>query len=73
MLYLGIALLVISAMLFCTRYLCAAIYLSSSMSWDSELFAAGLNYVGNELLYLSIAALIIGIGFLAYYFKKNMK
>ena len=73
MLYLGIALLVISAMLFCTRYLCAAMYLSSSMSWNRELFAAGLYYVGDELLYISIAALIIGICCLAYYFKKNMK
>ena len=73
MLYLGISLLLISAMLFCTRYLSAAIYLSNTASWSRELFAGGLYYVGNELLYLSIVALVLGIGCLAYYFKKNIK
>ena len=73
MLYLGIALLFISAMLFCTRYLCAAMMLANAGYYDSEVFRPYLSYVPVQLLVLSIAALIIGIGCLAYYFKKNLK
>lgn len=54
----------IAATLFSTRYIAAAIYMSSVSSWDSNLFSNGLEYVGSPLLYLSIISLIIGVGYL---------
>ena len=55
----------ISAFLFAARYLAAAIFMSSTMSWDAELFSNALSYVGAPLLIASIAALIAGVVFLA--------
>ena len=54
----------ISALLFAARYLAAAIFMSSTMSWDAELFSNALSYVGAPLLIFAILALIVGIGFL---------
>lgn len=56
----------IAAILFSTRYLAAAVFMSGVSSWDRVLFAAGLEYVGSPLLTLSIVSLIIGIGYLAW-------
>ncbi len=54
----------IAAFLASVRYITAAIFLSNSMSWDSDLFQAGLNYVGSPLKIPAIIALIAGVCFL---------
>lgn len=56
----------IAAILFATKYISAAIFMSGALSWDSELFQAGLGYVGSPLQVLSVISLIIGIIYLAY-------
>ncbi|MBR4743925.1 MAG: hypothetical protein IK082_07030 [Oscillospiraceae bacterium] len=40
--------------------------MSGVSSWDRELFASGLEYVGPALTAASIAALAVGIAFLGY-------
>ena len=55
----------IAAILASARYLAAAIFMSGTRSWDAELFAAGLSYVGAPLLIAAVAAGIIGAVFLA--------
>ena len=56
----------ISAILTAARYLSAAVFMSGVSSWDRELFASGLEYVGPALTVASIAALAVGIAFLGY-------
>ncbi len=56
----------ISALLFSTRYLAAAIFGSGLSTWSKDLFDASLNYIGNELLILSIIALFLGIFYLVW-------
>lgn len=62
----GVSLIAISALLFSTRYLSAAIFGSGVSSWNRELFQAMLTYVGNELVTLSGMALIGGILYLVW-------
>ncbi|WP_042273420.1 hypothetical protein [Faecalimicrobium dakarense] len=54
----------ISAILFSTRYISAAIFSSNVSSWDAELFSHMLGYVGNTLTTLSGISLVIGIVYL---------
>ena len=54
----------IAAIIECTRYIAAAIFMSNVTSWDSSLFQEGLSYTGTSLQVAAAAALIIGIGFL---------
>ena len=56
----------ISAILFSTRYIAAAIFMCGIPSWDAALFSAGLAYVGTPLLWGSSIGLIIGIGYLLW-------
>ena len=63
----------ISALLMCARYVSAAIFMSGVSSWDSELFAAGLLYVGTPLKTASIVSLIAGILFLVYGLYQDVK
>lgn len=63
----------IAAILAGARYLAAAIYLSGTQSWDAELFSAGLRYVGAPLLIAAIAALIVGVVFLALGIARDGK
>ncbi len=56
----------IAAILFSTRYLAAAVFMSGVSSWDGALYAVGLEYVGSPLITLSIVSLIIGIGYLVW-------
>jgi len=74
---IGIAFVTISALLFSTKYISAAIFGSSSVSWSKELFNAMLDSVGNTLSNLSIWSLIIGILYLVWgeyeEFKINNK
>ncbi|MBR4538274.1 MAG: hypothetical protein IKO52_05445 [Clostridia bacterium] len=60
----GAVFCLIAAILMSARYVSAAIFMSSVLSWDSELFRAGLEYIGPALPIAAIAALIIGVIFL---------
>ena len=61
---IGVVFCLISALLMSARYLSAAVFMSGVVSWDAELFRAGLEYVGSPLKTVSILALIAGICFL---------
>ncbi len=63
----------IAAILAGARYLAAAIYLSGAQSWDTELFSAGLGYVGAPLKIAAIAALIVGVVLLAVGIVQDCK
>lgn len=62
--FTGAIFCLISAILFATKYVSAAIFGSNVSSWDSKLFNAMLEYVGGSLDTLSLIALIIGILYL---------
>ena len=63
----------ISALLMCTRYLSAAIFMNGVSSWTSVLFSSGLEYVGSSLKIASIISLVVGILFLAYGLYQDIK
>ena len=62
----GVIFCLISALLFSARYISAAIYMSSAILWNSELFAAALEYVGSPLLTFSIISLVAGVFYLIW-------
>ena len=68
----GIVFFLISAILISTRYLSAAIYMSSFTTSSSELFNHSLEYVGPTLQTWSIIALIAGIVFLGLGVYQDM-
>ena len=70
---IGAIFCLISAVLMSARYIAAAIFMSNVVSWNSSLFQAGLSYVGSSLIVAAIIALIVGICFLVYGFKKQDK
>lgn len=63
----------ISAILISTKYIAAAMFMSGVTSWNVQLFAAGLEYVGPFLSIASFIALIIGILFLGYGVYQDIK
>lgn len=63
----------ISALLMCTRYLSAAIFMTGLSSWSSVMFSNGLEYVGSSLKIASIISLIVGVLFLAYGIYQDIK
>lgn len=62
----GVMFIAISALLFATKYLAAAIFGSNVSSWDEELFQSMLSYIGSPLSTLSICALLIGIAYIGW-------
>ena len=70
---LGAVFCLISALLMCTRYLTAAIFMSNISTWSAENFSNSLSYVGAPLLVFSILALIVGIGFLTFGIIQDRK
>lgn len=64
----GAVFCVMAAMLYCTKYLAAAIYSSSNdTSWNSIFFQNNLaNVSGEAFNTLNVLCLIIGIGFIIY-------
>jgi hypothetical protein len=72
----GVILLCISAFLYGVRYLAAAIFGSNVSSWNSQLFNAMLDHVGQGPMVISRIALFAGIGYLIFaeiesFIKKN--
>jgi hypothetical protein len=62
----GISMIIVSAMLYATRYLAAAIFGSGVISWSQELFQAMLQYIGQGLTIWSVVALVAGISYLVW-------
>ncbi len=69
----GAVFCLISAILMAARYLSAAIFMSGVLSWNVELYRAGLEYIGPALPIASIAALAAGVVFLAIGFFQDTK
>ena len=63
----------IAAILLGVRYLAAAVFMSGTATWSAELFASALSYIGPTLLIAAIAALVVGLGFLAVGIAKDCK
>ncbi|MGD7043236.1 hypothetical protein [Jeotgalibacillus proteolyticus] len=62
----GMSFLFISAILFSTKYISAAIFGSGVASWDQNLFNAMLSYIGAPLTILSVVSFIAGFSYLAW-------
>lgn len=60
----GVSPIAIAAVLYATRYIATAIFGSGVSSWGSNLFRAMEAYIGNDLVWLSIIALLGGIPYL---------
>ncbi len=69
----GAVFCLIAAILMSARYVSAAIFMSGVVSWDSELFRAGLEYIGPALPIVAVAALIAGLVFLGVGVFKDKK
>lgn len=63
---LGSVFLLISAIFYSTRYICASIGASNSDTWSVEEFNVLLENVPNNLLILSIISLLIGLVFIVW-------
>lgn len=61
----GIVLISLAVVLFCTRYIAAAIWAQHMQSWSRELYKQVLNAMGGGLVTASWLALIAGIAYLA--------
>lgn len=63
----GVGFCLIAALLFLSRYITAAIYISNMLgSWGPDIFVKGLAYVGGSLTTLSVISLIAGIIYLLF-------
>ncbi|MBS4025528.1 MAG: hypothetical protein KGZ96_07605 [Clostridia bacterium] len=62
----GISLIAISAFLFASRHVSAAIFGSGVSSWNAGLYDNMLNYVGNSLSNFGLATLLVGIVYLIW-------
>lgn len=61
----GAVFCLIAAILMSARYVTAALFMSSISTWSSDMFRASLEYIGPVLPIAAIAALIVGVIFLA--------
>ncbi len=61
----GAVFCLIASILMAARYVTASIYMSNFSTKSNELFRAGLDYIGPALPIAAIAALIVGVIFLA--------
>ncbi|MBT2761888.1 hypothetical protein [Paenibacillus sp. ISL-20] len=62
----GVGMLLIAALLYSARYLTAGFFGSGVKSWDSNLFNAILQSVGDEPLLISRIALVVGIIYIVW-------
>ncbi|OEH53111.1 hypothetical protein AQ616_17680 [Oceanobacillus sp. E9] len=69
----GSFLLLISALLYATRYLCSAIMMVNSGEWGEEVFSLYLSFIPNGLMVATVASLIIGIVFIVWEFIEKGK
>ncbi len=69
----GVVFCLIAAILMSARYISAAVFMSNSSSWNSELFQSGLHYIGFPLMIASIVSLAAGIVFLGLGLYQDAK
>ena len=69
----GVMFCCISAFLFSSRYIAAAIFGSGVQSWSARLYSAMLNYVGKTLTVWAVIALIAGIVYLVIAERQEAK
>ncbi len=69
----GVMFCCISAFLFSSRYIAAAIFGSGAKSWSASLYRAMLNYVGKTLTVWGVIALIAGIVYLVIAERQEEK
>jgi hypothetical protein len=62
----GALLILVSSVLYSTRYLAAAIFGSSLQNWSTDLFNAMLRHVGQGLVAWSLIALVAGLSYLVW-------
>ena len=62
----GIGLIFVSAFLYATRYLVAAVMGSSMINWDAGSFSAMLQYVGRGLVQWSLVSLVGGLIYMVW-------
>jgi len=67
----GVVFCFISAFLFATRYISAAIFGSNNVSRSQEVFTNMLKYTGYTLIFLSMVSLIVGIRYLVLAEKEK--
>jgi hypothetical protein len=63
---IGAIFIAISALLYATRFIAAAIWGSGFSSWNSENFLALLGYVDQGLTAWSMTALVVGLIYLVW-------
>jgi len=71
--FVGAIFCLISAILFASRYIASALFLSSATAYHKELFEGVLDNIGTTLLWLSITSLIVGIVYLIWAEVRDMK
>ena len=69
----GAVFCLIAAILMAARYVTAALFMSSISTWSSDMFRASLEYIGPALPIAAIAALIVGVIFLAVGIFRDRK
>ena len=62
----GVIFCLIAGLLYATKYLTAAIFMSGVSTWDESLFQRGLLCVGDRLSNFSVISLLIGIAYLVW-------
>ncbi|MTI49909.1 MAG: hypothetical protein FH761_18925 [Firmicutes bacterium] len=68
----GVIFILIAALLYCTKFISAAIFGSGVSSWSPNLYSAMLSYIGNSLNIWSIIAIVIGIFYLIWEEKSKI-
>ncbi|SFT04570.1 hypothetical protein [Marininema halotolerans] len=69
---IGVGFIAISAFLYATHYITAAIYASNLKSWDQDIFTNFLIYTSGNFNYLIFSSAIIGVVYLikGEFFRK---
>ncbi len=62
----GCAFVAMAAFLYTARYITAAIFISNVQNWGRDLFQGAMGYVGKELHLWALAALLVGVIYLAW-------
>lgn len=70
---IGSSFLLISAILYSVRYICAAIGTSTSKVWSEKEFLIFLNNVPNTIFILSFVSFVLGILLIVFDIKKAKK
>lgn len=62
----GAVLILTAGILFSSRYIAAALFMSNITSWSYDLFQAGLGYIGSLPAVVSMILCIVGVFYLVF-------